>query len=108
MKKYLFLLATLLLMLCFSSCTKEDETKGDSSVILQDAMGGDASNLSEEEAWKKEPMYGKDSRLSLVSTSINTTTPRATTVSLSEWLEWWKATRFNIARYTPKSSKLST
>jgi len=60
MKKYLFLLATLLLMLCFSSCTKEDETKGDSSVILQDAMGGDASNLSEEEAWKKEPMYGKE------------------------------------------------
>ena len=46
--------------------------------------------------------------VSLVSTSINTTTPRGTTVSLSEWLEWWKATRFNIARYTPKSSKLST
>ena len=60
MKKCLFLLVALFLMLCFLSCTKEDETKGDSSVVLQGDKGGDTSNLSEEEAWKKEPMYGKE------------------------------------------------
>ena len=49
-------------MLCvfLSSCTKKDEAKGDASSESQKAVHENTSSLSEEEAWKKEPMYGKE------------------------------------------------
>ncbi len=60
MKKCLILLQALLVLCAFISCTKEDESKGEANVTLPKEMAGETVLLSEEEAWKKEPMYGKE------------------------------------------------
>ena len=44
----------------FISCTKNDEAKDNSSAEGQHSAAVDKSNLSEEEAWALEPMYGKE------------------------------------------------
>lgn len=61
MKKYLFVLLTFALVMCMSSCTKEEEAKeSDGSPSQYGGSQGVSALSDEDEAWKKEPMYGKE------------------------------------------------